>query len=162
MISSTIFKRPLRLLAVVFSIALFSSCKMYQEVSVNEVIDVKVNEFGQNGIKAEVYIQISNPNWYKLSLTESHIELFFEGKSIGEVQLAEKLVLPKKSVTTQTLKIDANYESIEAILANVLQLLFKSEFVLEGKGYVKGKAMFIAKKVPVEFKQQLTKDDLGF
>jgi len=44
----------------------------------------------------------------------------------------------------------------------VLALLFKSEYVMEGNGYIKGKAMMVSKEVPVVFKETLTKADLGF
>jgi len=39
--------------------------------------------------------------------------------------------------------------------------LFKENFVLEAKGHVKGKALFVAKKVDVNFKEVLTREELG-
>jgi hypothetical protein len=34
--------------------------------------------------------------------------------------------------------------------------------LLEGKGSIDGKALFVARKVPIEFKQKLSKEDMGF
>jgi LEA14-like dessication related protein len=138
-----------------------ASCNLYKEVEVVEVLDVKMGEWTEDAVYADVYLQLKNPNWYKVKLTESHVQLYLDGKEIGIVELGEKLEIPKQSVTTQTMHIKADYDAMENVMGNVLSLLFKTKFVVEGKGYVKGRAFFVARKVPVEFKQDLTREDLG-
>jgi LEA14-like dessication related protein len=160
-ISSTHISKRWPLVATAF-VFMLSSCTVYKDVEVKQVVDVKLTEFGGNGVEAEVYLSISNPNWYKVTLTESHINLFFEGKPLGEVELQEPLEIPKQAVSTQVLKVQADMDNVQDLLGNVLQMLFKSEFKLEAKGYVQGKALFVAKKVPVEFKETLSREDLGF
>lgn len=140
---------------------LLHSCSIYKEVEVKEVVDVKITEFSEQGIKADVYLSINNPNGYKISMTESHIVLVFEGKTLGEVVLEEPLVIPKKSMTTQVMKVNTAYGDLSSLLGNILSIMFQSEFELQGRGYVKGKALFVARKVPVEFKQKLSRKDLG-
>lgn len=135
---------------------------MYKEVEVKEVLDVKVTAFNSDGIHAEVYLSISNPNPYKLKLTESSIDLVLDGKSLGQVVLEAPMEIPAKSVSTQVMKVNTGIGDISSLLGNVLDLFFKSEFVLEGKGYVKGKVLFVSRKVPVSFKHALSKKDLGF
>lgn len=125
------------------------------------MVDVKITEFSEQGIKADVYLSINNPNGYKISMTESHIVLVFEGKTLGEVVLEEPLVIPKKSMTTQVMKVNTAYGDLSSLLGNILSIMFQSEFELQGRGYVKGKALFVARKVPVEFKQKLSRKDLG-
>jgi LEA14-like dessication related protein len=129
---------------------------------VKEVLEVKVTEFSDQGVKADVYLSITNPNGYKVSMTESHIVLVFEGKTLGEVVLEEPLVIPKRSMTTHVMKVNSAYGDLSSLMGNVLSMMFQSEFELEGRGYVKGKALFLARKVPVEFKQKLSRKDLGF
>ena len=141
---------------------MFSSCAVYKDVEVTEILDVRILEFDNDGAECEIFISIYNPNGYKITLTESHVDLLFEGKSLGEVQLMEKVVIPKKAQTTITMKCEAKYESMEALTGNLIALLFKTEYVMEGTGYIKGKAMFVSKNVPVQFKETLTKADLGF
>jgi hypothetical protein len=51
---------------------------------------------------------------------------------------------------------------MQAIMGNALSLFFKSEYTLEGKGTVKGKALLFSKSFPIEFKEMLSKEDLGF
>jgi LEA14-like dessication related protein len=140
----------------------FSSCTMYKEVEVQEVLEVKIIEFDTDGADCEITMTVKNPNGYKISLTESEVDLFFEGKFLGNVELTEQIVLPKRSVSTVQLKCLADYESLQSVMGNFITILFKSEYVMEGKGYVKGKALLVSKKFPVEFKEKITREDLGF
>jgi LEA14-like dessication related protein len=152
---------PLLLVAAFFFCGI-ASCTIYQNVELQEVTNVELKEFGVDGVKAEVTVSISNPNWYKLKVTGSEIDLYFEGQKIAQVAISEDLVIPKKQVSTQTFTVASSSADLGAILSNALALFFKSEFDLEGKGYIDGKAFFIARRVPIEFKQKLTKEDLGF
>jgi LEA14-like dessication related protein len=145
------------LLVAAFFFCCIASCKMYQNVELKEVTNVELTEFGVEGVKAEVTVSISNPNWYKLKVTGSEIDLYFEGQKIAQVAITEDLVIPKKQVSTQTFTVASSSADLGAILSNALAL-----FDLEGKGYIDGKAMFVARRVPIEFKQKLTKEDLGF
>ncbi|MEY3398695.1 MAG: hypothetical protein RL220_1289 [Bacteroidota bacterium] len=140
---------------------LLFSCKLYQDVEVVEVENIVFNEFGDKGAEAEVWLKISNPNGYKVLLTESAIDLYFEGRPMGEVLLLDKIEVPKKSQSTQVMKVEVQYDNLEELLGNVLVLLFKEEFQLEAKGYVKGKALFVAKKVDINFRETLSREDLG-
>lgn len=151
---------PLLWIAAFFSLQL-ASCKMYQEVTLTEVNNVQIKEFGVDGMSAAITVSINNPNWYKLTVRDSEVDLYFEGQKIATVVVDKNLVIPKKQVSTQTFMVNASSGDMQAILGNALSLFFKSEFVFEGKGYIDGKALFIGRRVPVEFKQKLTKTDLG-
>lgn len=153
-------KRSFFFLALV--VLLLPSCSLYKQVEVQQILDVQVLSFDENGADCEIYMTINNPNSYKITLTDSQVDLFFEGSPLGKVVLTENLVLPKKSVTTLKLKCLADYESLQSIFSNALALLFKTDYVMEGKGYVKGKALLVSKKVPVNFKEKLSRSDLGF
>lgn len=140
---------------------LFNSCSIYKEVEVTEVLQVEIKSMNLDSLEAEVFFQVNNPNWYKLKMTDARIDLLLEGNKIAEVVLAEPLVIPKKMVSTLSMKIKSEKLDLQAILNNAFTLLFKSEYELQGIGYVQGKAMFVGRKVPVEFKEKLNKEDLG-
>ena len=105
---------------------------------------------------------VKNPNGYKIQLTESEVDLFFEGKYLGRINLLEEIQLPKKSLSTVKMKCLADYESLQSVMGNIITILFKSEYVMEGKGFVRGKALLVSKKFPVEFKEKVTREDMGF
>lgn len=109
-----------------------------------------------------VWVDIDNPNWYKIHLTESDIELFLEGKSMGKVTLNETLLVPKKSRGVQPMSVHTSVGELDALLGNVFSLLFKQQFEVTGKGYVKGRALFVIRKVDAGFRHSLKREDLGF
>jgi LEA14-like dessication related protein len=140
---------------------LMTSCSVYQDVEVKEVLDVQVLSFDQRGAECEIYLSVENPNNYKITLKETHVDLTFEGRPLGEVEVIEKTVIPKKAQSTIKLKCVAKPENIQAIVGDIFTLLFKSEFTIEGKGYIRGQALLVTKTVPVEFKEKVKKSDLG-
>jgi LEA14-like dessication related protein len=143
-------------------IMMLQSCAVYKEVEVKEILDINILEMNNDGADCEIFLNVENPNNYKITLTESEVDLFFESKFLGHVELVENLVLPKKSVSTVKMKCKADYESLQQVLGNVITLLFKTEYVMEGKGFVKGKALLVGKKFPVEFKEKISREDMGF
>lgn len=145
-------------------VVLAPSCKLYHEVEVLEVQDVRLKEFSDKTIEAEVDLLIENPNWYAVKLTRSEIDMSINDKGIGQMQLGEKLKIAKKSKTTQTVHIVADYEDMESnFLANFLTLLFNPKVKFKAEGYMKGRALIFGKKVPVEIEEDLDLNgfDLG-
>jgi LEA14-like dessication related protein len=126
-----------------------------------EVENVIFSEFDNEGAEAEVWLKIKNPNAYKVVLTDSNVDLFFEGTHLGKVQLVENMVVPKKSLSTQIMKVEVEYNNMESLMGNIFTLLFKENFLLEAKGQVTGKALFVSKKVAIDFKDTLTREELG-
>ncbi len=145
-----------------FIVWLLPSCTFYKEVEVQEILEVKVIEIDKEGADCEIYMTVKNPNGYKIQLTESEVDLFFEGKYLGRINLLEEIQLPKKSLSTVKMKCLADYESLQSVMGNIITILFKSEYVMEGKGFVRGKALLVSKKFPVEFKEKVTREDMGF
>ncbi len=135
---------------------------MYKDVEVVSVEDVKLNEFNKDLVGAEIKLKVDNPNWYKVKLKKSELNVFVNGSDLGIMTLAEPITLPKYSQTVQTLTVFGNYEELQNnFLKNMLSLLFNSKVDLEAKGYVKGKIFLFPKKVPVEIKEQIDLKDIG-
>lgn len=142
--------------AILLVVVCAQSCKFYQPVEVLEVQDVRVVEFSDKMIVAEVDLLIENPNWYKVKLTKSAIDLEVNGADIGQMELGEKLTIPKKSKSVQTVTIEADYEELQTnFLQNFLTLLFNPKVKFKAEGYMKGRALFIGKKVPVLIEAEL-------
>jgi len=163
-------KKPMRpffsfhpnLLLLGWFLFVLSSCNVYRDVQVNEVQEIIVGEISEEGMQVEVRMTIENPNWYNVVLKKSHVDVFLEGSKIGELVLNEKVTVPKKSTTTQVLVMDADYEKLQGIFGNILILLFKKEYILEAKGFVTGRGLIVTKKVKVDLKETLSREDLGF
>jgi LEA14-like dessication related protein len=148
--------------ALVLIVLCAQSCGIYNNVEVLDVQDVRVIEFSDAAIVAEVDLLIENPNWYKVKLIRSEINMKINGADIGRMKLGKKLTIPKKSKAIQTMTIAADYEELQAsFLKNFLTLLFNPKVNLQAEGYMKGRALFIGKKIPVMIEEDLDARDFN-
>ena len=128
-----------------------------------QVEDFVVHEFSADIVSADVILKVGNPNWYKIKLVDSDIDVKLNGNKMGKLHLREPLSLPKKDTTIQTLRVTADLTSMEGdFFSNTLSLLFKKTALVEADGYVKGRALGIGKKVPVGFEEEIKTEDIEF
>jgi len=134
---------------------------MYQEVELLEVVDVHVTEFSAEHIKAEVALKVNNPNWYKVRLVDSEIDLEINGSNMGVMNLSDKLVIDAKSISYPTLKIDADLSNAEGnFLQNFLTLIFNPKIHFKAEGYAKAKGLIFTKKVPILIEEDIDPQNL--
>ena len=138
-----------------------SSCKVYEEVKVSDVQNVVIGDISSNGVEAQIYFEIENPNWYKMTLQESNIEVYVEGKYFGLIDQFDEIIIPKHSKTTQVLRVKASPKALDDLMGNAIKLFFQSELKLEARGYVVGKALLVKKKIDVKVVESVKKEDLG-
>lgn len=151
------------LAALALLVLVFQSCNIYKEVEVLEVQNVEVKEFSQDLVEVEVSLLMDNPNWYKIKIVESDLDLFLNKRDIGTLQLADKVIIPKKTRSVQKIAIYTDYEELkENFLSNMLTLLFTSTTELQAKGHVKAKGLGVGKKIPVDVKQEIDLKDFDF
>jgi len=137
-------------------IVLFASCNIYKEVQVKEVRDVRLSEFGSDGLKAEVDILVENPNSFKFKVTDSDLNVSINGTNIGKVKLGEKLTIDKSSTNLYTLHFKSDYDDLSPqFLQSLITLIFVNYAEFSAQGYVKGRAMLVSKKVKVDLKEKV-------
>ena len=138
-----------------------SSCKVYEEVKVSDVQNVVIGDMSSEGVEAQIYFEIENPNWYKMTLKESNIEVYVEGKYFGLIDQFDEIIIPKHSKTTQVLRVKASSKALNDLMGNAIKLFFQNELKLEARGYVVGKALLVNKKIDVKVVESVKKEDLG-
>lgn len=146
---------------MMMAVVLLSSCKMYQEVKVSNVENVAFSDLTSEKMEAQISFTIENPNWYDIKLKESKIDVYLEGKYLGTIDQFEEILIPKKSSSTQVMRMTMAPSALSDLLGNALALFFKSELKMEAKGYVSGKALFIKKRIDVNLSEPIKKEDLG-
>ena len=145
------------ILAFALSAFFLSSCTMmYKEVKVTRVEDFELEELSSSDVKAILHMQVVNPNFYKITLSESDLIFMIDGANAGNITLAEPVVLPPRSTKTYDVKVNTNITNVESILGNALTLMFKSDITLEATGYVTAKGLGIKKEVPLTFKKVIS------
>lgn len=128
----------------------------YKEVEVVKVTEVGVKKIALTGIDIEVAMQIKNPNNYNISIVDSDLELFADGKKIGVAQVKEKVTLKKKSNKIYRFTV---HTSSEDILSSAIPLLItyfgKDNVSLKVDGSLKAKAKGLSKRFPVNFEERI-------
>ncbi|MDF1673207.1 MAG: LEA type 2 family protein [Vicingaceae bacterium] len=134
----------------------FSGCIEYKEVEVVEVSGVGIKNISLKGIEVEVAMQIKNPNKYNISIVDSDLTLFADGKKVGIARVKEKITLPKKSNKIHRFTIQT---SVQDIVSNALPLLMnlmtQDNIEIGIKGDIKAKAKGVGKRFPVDFKERV-------
>ena len=150
------FNRYLVILPIVFSTLFLTGCFTYEEVTVENVSDVKIKKFSAKSIDVEVALQIKNPNKYKISIVDSDLELFVKNSKIGSATIKENIVLPKKSNKVHRFTIQTTYKQIlSGAVPTLIGLIGKKSVELGVKGSIKARAKSISKRFPVEFKERV-------
>lgn len=137
---------------IAFLFALFTpACNIYKDVEVTEVKDVRIIRFDQDAVEAEVELVINNPNWYRVVLLDSDVDVFINGKEVGKLHLKEKVILANKTSNTRTIVMTGDYNEISSgFLENLLTLLFANTAKFEVIGTMKGRALLITREVDVK------------
>jgi len=134
----------------------FSGCLEYKEIKVVDVSGVGIKNISLKGIEVEVAMQIKNPNKYNISIVDSDLTLFADGKKVGIARVKEKITLPKKSNKIHRFTIET---SVLDIVSNALPLLMnlmtQDNIEVGIKGDIKAKAKGVGKRFPVDFKERV-------
>lgn len=134
-----------------FILLITPSCNFYKDVEVTEVKDVRIIRFDQDAVEAEVELVINNPNWFRVVLLESDVDVFINGKEVGKLQLKEKVILANKTSNTRTIVMTGDYDEISSgFLDNLLTLLFSNTAKFEVIGTMKGRALLISREVDIQ------------
>lgn len=135
-------------LVMLFSL---NACSFYKEVEVMAVDDIAITKFDKDIVEVSVTLQLHNPNWYAVTLTQSEIDIYVNKKGMGQVNLVEKVKLESKSKSTKTFKLKADAEDLSGnFLENLLSLLFAKKADFQATGMVKGRAFLISREIPVD------------
>lgn len=136
---------------------LLTSCFTYEDVDVKGIEDVKVKNFSKSGIEVDIAVHLVNPNNYKITVTGSDLDVFIGGKSMGKARIKNRVVLPKKSDKVQHITVVADFKDMASVgLPGLLSIFSGGSLQLGIKGDIKGKAMMITRKFPVDFTERVS------
>lgn len=130
-----------------------SSCVNFEEVEITDIKQIKVEEFGSKALTMAAEIKIENPNSFSIKLVDSEFDLFIKNEKIGKGRIISDLKLPNESNEYYDIKIRSEFSDLKA---NTLMSLMRSSIFAQQKvpfkvkGFVKGKALMITKKIELE------------
>lgn len=139
-----------------------TSCKFYKDIETSGIEEVQMGDITTDGVEATLFFTIENPNWYNIIMKETKVDVYVEDKYFGQIDQFDKIVVPKKSKQTYQLRMIANREALDNLLGSAIKLFFQNDLKLEAKGYAKGRALIVGKKIDIQVVDKITKEQLGF
>lgn len=151
--------RPLRVthiaLAFLLSFTLFS-CKSYQDISIGKAEGMKLINYSQKGVEAEISVNIKNPNWFGFAVYRTGMQVKLDGIDVGEAKLKRKVHVRPKSDKLHTFTIEADFSKLKpADYAKLLMLVQKRSVNANIKGELKVGNLFYKKNLPVDINQRI-------
>lgn len=148
-------KKLLAVLLILIAVSL-SACSMknaVQKMSL-ELKTVHIKEMTLKGFDAEVDLQIVNPNWFTVRISDLDYHAYISGEEIASGQAENEIAIPSGSTTTVTLPLKVSYGDLGGRLA---QILFKGNLEYRLKGSAVFHTWFASRTVPFDTKEKKLK-----
>ena len=140
---------------LIFSLT-FTCCITYKPVRITEIKSVEPADNNISTGRVVVNLRVVNPNNYAIKVKKYNLHAYLNDADLGEVKVAEKVVLKRNS--------DENYNLTFApdaakILDALPSILFKGRGEVALRGSVKIKAFILSKKFSVDLKKKVSAAD---
>lgn len=154
-------KMKLKYLLILTIISVFISCK-YNEVELIKVSDYSIGNFSGDNVDINMNIEVNNPNNYNIKIKKTTLDLFVDGKKIGEAPMQQNIVLEKNNQKNYPLTVRANYKDLsKSLFSNITDLFEKKSVKLGIKGKVKASAYgVVGKKFDLEVEEEINLQEL--
>lgn len=149
-------KKPFLTMFVMCTLFSFLSSCLYKEVMILKLENVFIKQFSSKGIAAEVFLKVNNPNNYDISVIGSDLDIIINEKPVGKATISDKIILPKKSENVHRFIIESNFDKLgTGVLTTLASVLLTQSVKLGVKGDITAKALFVQKKIKVEFNENV-------
>jgi len=144
-------------LTVLVFAALFNSCANPRELEYQDVKNFSLMELSMHP-KVGMDVQFYNPNKFGMTMKDADIDLYLNGKLVGNAKLANTYNVPGLDTFLLPVNLTAD---LAQVLPNALAIIANNTIDVELKGHVKaGKGVFI--NVPINYKGKQELNVTGF
>ena len=141
----------MRNLLFIFILTLFCSCSGFKELSVSDIQSLNVQNIDSKSATFKVGVTIKNPNSFKIKVTAGELNVKLGKREIGKATLQNKIVIPAKSEKTHEFEISTDLSTLGlAAIPMIADLVRSRKTTVSLDGYVKGRALFITRKIDVK------------
>ena len=96
-----------------------------------ELKTVHIKDMTLKGFDAEIDLQIVNPNWFTVRISDLDYHAYIAGQEIATGQADQEIAIPSDSTTVVTLPLKVSYGNLGGRLAQIL-LAGNLEYRLQG------------------------------
>lgn len=135
----------------------FISCSEVESLELKKVDGFAVNNLTAQGASLELDLSVYNPNGFKIKVLDYDLDVFINNVRIGKAKLDKRLVMPRKSTTTQHVKVDVKFKNMLFGALPILGSLKKGKQAkVRLSGNVKGGAFLYRKTMQIDFEKDIS------
>lgn len=130
-------KKFLLVLFSAFVLVSFTACakEAARKMSL-ELKQVKIRNFSNSGFTAVAYMQVTNPNWFSIDVSDMKYAVLVNNHQVADGRLEKEVSIPADSSATAELPLNVGADGLNNLLGEILD-------VKEGLTYrVKGEVVF--------------------
>src|ERR1700741_3428278 len=118
-----------------FASVLLTSCKEFKEITVSRIDNFQVKKLTQEGIEAEVKVNINNPNPTAFTVFRSKCDVYYAGIYLGKARLKKRVRIGANTNTEHVFKLSGKFKDMSFDMIG--SLLNGRSQNMELKGYLK-------------------------
>ncbi len=132
-----------------------SGCMPYNEVKLLGVQGAQLTRLDGKGLSVIVLAQVSNPNKYKISLSDPDVDLYLNDRLVGKAVLDSTVVLAANTTRTYRVPLHTDFSQDANLLPMLLGGALSGSMKVGAKGSIVAKARLLQKRFPFEAEQQI-------
>ncbi len=134
---------------------LLSGCVQYNEVKLLGVQGAQLTRLDGKGLSVIVLAEVSNPNKYKISLSDPDMDLYLNDRLVGKAVLDSTVVLAANTTRTYRVPLHTDFSQDANLLPMLLGGALSGSMKVGAKGSIVAKARLLHKRFPFEAEQQI-------
>ena len=148
-------KAALRMALAGAVLLLLSGCMRYNEVKLLGVQGAQLTRLDGKGLSVIVLAEVSNPNKYKISLSDPDVDLYLNDRLVGKAVLDSTVVLAANTTRTYRVPLHTDFSQDGNLLPMLLSGALSGSMKVGAKGSIVAKARLLHKRFPFEAEQQI-------
>lgn len=134
-----------------------SSCGEVTPLELEKVEKFAVNNMSTKGANLELDLLVNNPNSFKVKVLDYKLDVFINNVRIGEANLDKRLVMPRKSISSQHVNVDLKFKNVLFGALPILASLKKGKKAkVRLVGDVKAGTFIFRKNIKVDFEKDVS------
>jgi LEA14-like dessication related protein len=139
--------RIIALLTLILT-GVLSACSI-KMVEIGKIEGVNITNISKDKVEIELLVPVKNPNNFGFRIAKADIELWLNGKCMGQVKKTGRIRIPANSSETHAFKLEVKYDKIAESAGGMLLSVLKNKVDLKAKGKIKICKFIFCKKLEI-------------
>lgn len=133
-----------------------SSCNFIQDVELVGVKKAQVKRVTSRFVELDLWLHIDNPNSFKIDITNTDLEAYFDTLKIGKASLMKSFEIPAEASGEFHVPIHAEFdEGFAGQLGSFVKIALSGPITIRIKGDITGKALFLNKTMEIDLEEKI-------